>query len=126
MRSPSVLIVDDHPGFRAAVRDVLAGCGYLVVGEAVDGASAVVAAAELRPTVILLDIGLPDIDGFEVARQLLSTQDRPRLVFVSTREARDYGRRIGDSGAIGFITKSTLSAATLHAILHGATEVVAT
>lgn len=126
MRSRSVLIVDDHSGFRAAVRELLGRCGYDVIGEAADGGSALHASAELRPAVVLLDIQLPGMDGFEVARRLLAAGGGPDIVLVSTREARDYGTRIRDSGALGFISKSNLSADTLDAILQHATGVPAT
>ena len=66
----SVLIVDDHPSFRASARRMLEAAGYEVVGEAEDGAAALDAAGQLRPDVVLLDVRLPDIDGFEVARRL--------------------------------------------------------
>ena len=66
----TVLIVDDHPGFRAAARRLLELEGYVVVGEAVDGMTALDAVHELRPEVVLLDVQLPDIDGFEVAERL--------------------------------------------------------
>ena len=66
----TVLIVDDHPNFRASVRRLLVDAGYEVVGEAPDGASALAAARELRPAIVLLDVQLPDLDGFEVALRL--------------------------------------------------------
>ena len=66
----TVLIVDDHPGFRASARMLLEAEGFDVVGEAGDGRSGLDAAAELRPDVVLLDIQLPDMDGFAVAAGL--------------------------------------------------------
>jgi DNA-binding NarL/FixJ family response regulator len=117
MSGLSVLIVDDHEGFRGMARELLAGRGFNVVGEAADGRNALGAAARLRPAVVLLDVQLPDMDGFEVTRLLRAWSDPPDVVLVSTREATDYGQRIPTSGALGFITKSSLSADTLLAIL---------
>ena len=122
MSRPSVLLVDDHAAFRAIARTVLARSGFDVIGEATDGEDALVAAASMRPQIVVLDVRLPGIDGFEVARRLLAGARPPVVVLVSTSEATDYGKRIGESGAIGFITKSKLSEDTLHAILRGETE----
>ena len=66
----TLLIVDDHAGFRTFARALLESEGYDVVGEAADGASAVAAARRLRPAIVLLDIALPDIDGFAVCEQI--------------------------------------------------------
>lgn len=117
MSQRTVLIVDDHDGFRAVARDVLTSHGFEVVGEAAHGWGALTAADELAPAIVLLDVRLPDLDGFEVARRLLASPHAPAVVLVSTREAADYGGRIRDSGALGFITKSRLSADTLLGIL---------
>jgi DNA-binding NarL/FixJ family response regulator len=113
----SVLIVDDHPGFRAQARVLLAAAGYEVVGEAADGESGVRVARELSPDVVLLDVQLPDITGFEVARLVGGGLDAPVIVLISSRDATDYGRRIDRSGARGFISKAELSAGTLAAVL---------
>jgi len=115
-----VLIVDDHPGFRAQARALLLAAGYQVAGEAADGKSAVRATVDLSPDVVLLDIQLPDITGFEVARQLHSIPGPPAVVLISSRAAADYGRRIGRSGAHGFISKADLSAPALRALLEEA------
>jgi len=117
MNRPSVLIVDDHAGFRAMARELLSSHGFNVVGEAVDGRDAIRAAADLHPSVVILDIRLPDLDGFEVTRRLLAHPPGPGVILVSTRDAADYGRRIATSGALGFIPKSRLSGDTLSAIL---------
>jgi len=119
-----VLIVDDHAAFRALARTVLARSGFDVIAEASDGEDALAAATRLNPQVVVLDVQLPGINGFEVARRLLAGPRPPAVVLVSTAEAADYGRRIAQSGAIGFITKSNLSGDTLHAILRGDTEAV--
>jgi DNA-binding NarL/FixJ family response regulator len=112
----TVLIVDDHLSFRATARAFLEGEGFTVVGEAADGASALEAAESLRPDVVLLDVHLPDIDGFEVAAKLRSG-DGPAVVMTSSRDARDYGRLVEESGARGFIPKAELSGETLSALL---------
>jgi DNA-binding NarL/FixJ family response regulator len=115
----SVLIVDDHPGFRAQARALLVAAGYQVVGEAADGESGVRVARDLSPDVVLLDVQLPDITGFEVVRLVHSAPDPPAVVLISSRDASDYGSRIGRSGARGFIPKAELSARTLEAVLEG-------
>jgi len=120
MSRPTVLIVDDHDGFRAFARDLLSMAGFDVVAEAADGHAALTQALRVRPAVVLLDVQLPDVDGFAVTRELLQGPAPPAVVLVSTRDAADYGRRIGTSGATGFITKSRLSGDTLRAILRGA------
>ena len=74
---PSVLIVDDHASFRATARQLLEAEGYEVVGEAADGASALEAVARLRPDVVLLDVQLPDMDGFEISRRLCGNGCEP-------------------------------------------------
>ena len=113
----TVLIVDDHPSFREQARRLLEAEGYEVVGEA-DGAEAALRACrELEPELVLLDVQLPDGDGFEVAAQLGSNGDRPAVVLVSSRDRSDYEPLIAGSGARGFIPKDELSGASLAALL---------
>lgn len=113
----TVLIVDDHPSFRGTARALLESEGFEVVGEAADGASAIEAAESLRPDVILLDVYLPDIDGFRVAAALTRNGTPPAIVLTSSRDARDFGPLVEQSGARGFIAKAELSGATLSALV---------
>jgi DNA-binding NarL/FixJ family response regulator len=114
---PTVLIVDDHGPFRSFARALLDASGFDVIGEAADGASAVEAFRRLGPEVVLLDVQLPDLDGFAVAERLAREQNCPKVVLISTREASAYRRRLQSAAACGFIPKSELSGETLAAIL---------
>jgi len=113
----TVLIVDDHASFRSRARALLHVGGFEVVGEAEDGASAITAWVALRPDVVLLDIQLPDISGFDVATRLLTDAAPPAIVLISSRDAADYGERVEQSGARGFIAKADLSGTALTAVL---------
>jgi DNA-binding NarL/FixJ family response regulator len=112
-----VLVVDDHPSFRRCTRALLRSEGFEVVGEAEDGASAVTLAEELAPELVLLDVQLPDIDGFEVVARLLERDPGLDVVLVSSRDRDAYGPRIEASGARGFISKADLSGTTLQRLL---------
>lgn len=112
----TVLIVDDHPSFRATARALLETEGFHVVGEAKDGAEALAQASELDPDLVLLDVQLPDLDGFEVANRLRGN-GRPAVVLVSSRDAGDYGDLIPACGARGFVPKGELSGAAVRALL---------
>jgi DNA-binding NarL/FixJ family response regulator len=115
--SATVVIVDDHPSFRASARLLLESEGYEVVGEAADGAAALDMIRELSPDWVLLDVQLPDIDGCEVAARLGADGGGPAIVLTSSRAASDLGACIRDSGARGFIPKDELSGATLAEML---------
>ena len=113
----SVLIVDDHPSFRTSARLLLECEGYRVVGEAEDGLSALRAVERLAPDFVLLDVQLPDIDGFEVAARLLAGNGGPAIVLTSSRDVEDLGPLAEDDAVRGFIPKSELSGAALEALL---------
>ncbi|MDQ2759961.1 MAG: response regulator transcription factor [Actinomycetota bacterium] len=114
--SPTLLI-DDHEGLRRFARTLLNAEGFEVIGEAADGETALAAVQALHPDVVLLDIGLPDIDGFEVARRLAQAPGAPSLVLTSSRNASDYDHLIADSPAQGFLPKQELSGAAISAVL---------
>ena len=113
----TVLIVDDHPSFRAIARAVLADGGYAVVGEAADARSALAAVRELRPDCVLLDLQLGDVDGFAVAEALAGERDAPAVVLTSGRDRRDLEPMIRASAARGFIPKERLSPSALREFL---------
>lgn len=114
---PTVLIVDDHEAFRASARALLQAEGFDVVGESVEGGSALRAVSDLRPQVVLLDIQLPDMDGFAVASRLAETVDPPAVVLTSSRDASAYGSRLSETPSRGFIAKGRLSGEALAALI---------
>jgi CheY-like chemotaxis protein len=113
----TVLIVDDHDDFRQAAADLLASEGFDVVGGAADGKTAIEAVERLRPDMVLLDVQLPDLDGFAVADRLAASPDPPLVVLISSRDAAVYGSRIESAPALGFLAKRELSGAALAALV---------
>jgi DNA-binding NarL/FixJ family response regulator len=105
----TVLIVDDYAPFRSSARALFDGGRFRVVGEAGDGASALQAVVTLRPDVVLLDVHLPDLDGFEVARRLAARPHAPAVILTSSRDASDFPGRLAQTSACGFISKADLS-----------------
>jgi DNA-binding NarL/FixJ family response regulator len=117
LRVMSVLIVDDHPSFRASARRLLEAEGFDVVGEAGDGQSGITAAQQLQPDVVLLDVQLPDIDGFEVAARLSALGVRSAVVLTSNRSPAEYGPLLAEAAVRGFLPKAELSGAALTGLL---------
>jgi DNA-binding NarL/FixJ family response regulator len=109
--SQTVLIVDDHEGFRRFARRLLEAGGLEVIGEAADGASAVAAARELDPDLVLLDVMLPDGDGFAVAERIAQA-----VILTSSHAQDDLSARLERTSARGFIRKDDLTAEALVAI----------
>jgi DNA-binding NarL/FixJ family response regulator len=116
----TILIIDDHSGFRAQARALLEADGFTVVGEADDGASGLAVARSMRPDLVLLDVGLPDIEGFDVARELAVDGPPPLVILTSSREASSYGPRLDHRHVLGFIPKDELSGPAIRALLNGA------
>lgn len=114
----TVLIVDDHPSFRASARAMLESDGFVVVGEASDGAAALAAVEALEPDVVVLDIQLPDMTGFDVCAEIERRDGtRPDIILVSSRDVADYGDLISSSCACGFVAKGELSGDLVAALL---------
>jgi CheY-like chemotaxis protein len=111
----TVLIVDDYRPFLDGARGLLESGEFDVVGEAEDGREALRLAEELRPDVVLLDVHMPDLDGFEVARRLAQLESPPVVVLTSSRD--DYAPLVAESAAHAFVRKDALSAETLQAAL---------
>jgi DNA-binding NarL/FixJ family response regulator len=109
----TVLIVDDHAGFRRQARRTLEAAGFEVVGEAPDGAAGIAASAALDPDVVLLDVHLPDASGFDIVSRMLARA----VVLISTHDRQDYAEMITRSGARGFLAKDQLCGATLEALV---------
>lgn len=106
-----MLIVDDHPAFRASARTLLEEEGFEVVGEAENGAAGLELARVLDPHLVLLDVALPDLSGLDVAARLAGGQTK--VVLVSSRRPDDFGARFHSTPALGFISKDELSGAVL-------------
>ncbi len=116
----TVLIVDDHEEFRELARMLLEDGGYSVVGEAGDGATALAAARGLHPDAVLLDVHLPDMDGFAVAEALAREQPRPRVVLTSMDEDEAIESLLRRAGAVRFVAKRTLACTAITGLWEGA------
>ncbi|MFP5361939.1 MAG: response regulator transcription factor [Thermoleophilia bacterium] len=118
--SPTVLIVDDHPAFRALARELLQADGYEVVGEATDGQTGLAAICELRPDIVLLDVRLPDMDGFDLADRLATGGCSSALVVTSSSDDPLYPERATSCGARGFVAKHDVCGPALDRLLGSA------
>ena len=120
MRIPgvmSVLIVDDHASFRASARRLLEAEGFEVIGEAADGHAAIAAAQQLQPDLVLLDVQLPDLNGFEVAARIAALRLDSAVILTSSRNAAEYGALVAETPVRGFVPKAELSGAALTDLL---------
>jgi DNA-binding NarL/FixJ family response regulator len=120
MAATRVLIVDDHAAFRSATRRLLESEGYAVIGEAEDLSGGRSAARRLSPDVVLLDVILPDGNGFDLAEELSVAAANTKVVMISSRPASTYRRRLARSSAAGFIFKGDLSAERLRMVAEAA------
>ena len=118
LMSRTVLIVDDHPSFRASARAMLEAEGFDVVGELAEGASVVETVLALEPDVVLLDVQLPDMTGFDVCAKLETCDaSTVQVILVSSRDLTDYGELVDVSCACGFVPKGELSGDLVSALL---------
>ena|ERR1700730_3250941 len=113
----TVMIVDDHASFRSLARRILESEGFDVVGEAADAEEADAVARRLRPELVLVDIELPGENGLSLATRLAARPGRPAVVLTSSRDVSDYGRRVAECGARGFIPKAELTGEAIHELL---------
>jgi FixJ family two-component response regulator len=113
----TVLVVDDDAEFQALCVLLLRSCGYDVVGKAADAASAVDAAVSLRPSAILLDVNLPDRDGFWVAAALNDAGVKARILLTSSQPIDMSSHALAQYGAAAFIAKTDLATADLSDLL---------
>jgi DNA-binding NarL/FixJ family response regulator len=113
----TVLIVDDHRTFRATARALLEAEGFRVVGEGADAAEGIEAAHRLQPDVVLLDVELPDGNGFDVAARLTGNGSRRNVVLVSSRDYADFPVLVARSGARGFVPKAELTGERIRALI---------
>jgi DNA-binding response OmpR family regulator len=116
---PRIVIVDDDPSFLATVRVLLEAEGFVVVGEALSGLDGVTAVAELEPDIVLVDVNLPDIDGFELVERLEDGARAPPVVLTSSRTAGDFGGLVESSRARAFISKADITGEALARLVGG-------
>jgi CheY-like chemotaxis protein len=114
-----VLVVDDHVSYRRLMVRLLRTSGFEVIGDVGNGRDAVEMVLAKTPDVVLLDILLPDFDGFEVARRLVVSPVPPLIVFISSRQRDEFGT-LADGGTIrGFLSKDEFTVERLNGLLAG-------
>jgi DNA-binding NarL/FixJ family response regulator len=112
-----ILVIDDNTAFRAAASRMLATDGFIVVAGAATGASGVQLAREHQPDVVIVDVQLPDTDGFDVAEQLAGLELALEVILTSSLDSSDLGALVTESSARGFIPKAELSARAIEDLL---------
>jgi two-component system, NarL family, nitrate/nitrite response regulator NarL len=117
-RGIRVLIADDHRLFSEALEAILTADGRVnVVGHAGDGAEAVKLALGLEPDVVLMDISMPVMDGFQATRQIRQQQPQASILVLTSSDSRSDVDRARETGAAGYVTKDRIAAELIEAIL---------
>lgn len=112
-----ILIVEDHDAFRRFVSSMLQEqANWQVIGEVEDGLEAIRQAEALQPDVILLDIGLPGMNGIDTARQISHVASDARIIFLTQESSLDVVRAAFRAGAWGYVLKAQAGAELLAAV----------
>jgi len=115
----TLVVVDDHAGFRQVVRQMLTAAGWQVIGEASTGAAVPDMVMRLAPDLVLLDVVLPDTDGFTVAERLAAAGCRSAVVLISGHDRSDFEGRVRAAPVRGFLAKEMISGQALAQLLGG-------
>jgi DNA-binding NarL/FixJ family response regulator len=115
----TLVVVDDHAGFRQVVREMLTAAGWRVIGEVSTGAAAPDVVMRLAPDLVLLDVVLPDMDGFDVAERLAAAGCRSAVVLISGHDRSDFAGRVRAAPVRGFLPKEMISGPALTRLLGG-------
>ena len=119
MPSVTVLVVDDDVRFRLMAAELLSGLGFEVVAQAADAAAAIAECKRTRPDAALVDVNLPDTDGFTLARALARCRSQPRVLLTSTDGGAANADALAEAGAVGFVPKTELAVTDLTPYLRG-------
>jgi DNA-binding NarL/FixJ family response regulator len=116
---PRVLLADDHTRLREALRDLLEETGFEVVGESGDGADAVAMARQLEPDIVVIDLGMPVLNGLDATRLIKDGRSATQVVVLSAFESPELERQAREAGAFAYLDKGTM-ARRVHRVLLGA------
>jgi DNA-binding NarL/FixJ family response regulator len=112
---PRILLADDHVGMLVNASDILRE-QFEVVGAVTDGRAAVSAALELKPDLVVLDIGMPEMGGFDAARELRRSGSKAKVVFLTIQQDEEYVAAALDSGGLAYVLKSRMYSDLVEAI----------